>query len=196
MKHKTLFRFCSFLFLIGIIFALATFGNKPDLEDADSYNIYNDLPVIRASSAAYLLDADFTVTPKNFADCAEDYFSAPAMLYFDIGYYPEPTWAIKDPEKAAAFADAFRDISLTPISEEYFPPSYDHSKWYSFVNAIGHFSLYEQNGITYIRFSRDNDFVRDTATFSLEGNLVSEARSIGNGLKPYAKECPDFEMPH
>jgi len=190
MKHKTLFTFCSLLLIVGIMFALiAVWGNKTDLEDANaSWKIYNDIPVIRASSAAYLLNENFTATPENFSDCVKDYFSAPAMLYFDIGYYPEPTWAIKDPAKAAAFADAFRDISLTPISSEEYPAIRDHSKWFCFVNAIGQLSLYEQNETTYITFLGSH--------FRTEDDLLSDVNAISDNLKAYAKEIPEFEMPH
>ena len=191
MTRKVLFPVCLFLLIVGILFLFTALVNQTDpknADEADSYNIYDDLPVIKASSAAYLLDPDFTVTPDNFAACTEDYFKAPTILYFDSLSYPEPTWAIKDYQKATAFSTAFHNVSLTQISEEEFPAIDNYGKHYDFYNVIGRLTLYEQEGVTYIKF--------DGAFFCAEGDLVTTVKAIGESLKEYSIETPGFELPH
>ncbi|MGI6014251.1 MAG: hypothetical protein ACOX7K_08255 [Oscillospiraceae bacterium] len=191
MTRKVLFPVCLFLLIVGILFLFTALVNQTDPKNADevdSYHIYNDLPIIKASSAAYLLDPDFTVTSENFSDCADDFFKAPTILYFDSLSYPEPTWAIKDYQKAAAFSTAFHDVSLTQILKENFPTIDNYGKYYDFYNLIGHLTLYEQEGVTYIKFNN--------AFFCAEGDLVAIVSSIGESLKDYSIEIPAFEFPH
>ena len=193
MARKVLFPVCLFLLVVGILFTFSALVHQTDsknTDEADSYNVYDDLPVIKASSAAYLLDPDFTITPDNFADCTEDYFKAPTMLYFDSIYSTNSrsTWAIKDYQKAAAFAAAFRDVSPAQISEEAFPAIVKNDKYYDFYNVIGRLTLYEQEGVTYIKF--------DGAFFCAERDLVTTVKAIGESLKEYSIETPGFELPH
>ena len=92
---------------------------EEDFDDPDNYYCaWDDLPAVEKSDAAYLLDPDFTVTAENFSDCIHDYFSAPAMLYFNTQASSHKLRKIKNPEKAEAFADVFQDLSITEISSE------------------------------------------------------------------------------
>ncbi|MGI6014258.1 MAG: hypothetical protein ACOX7K_08290 [Oscillospiraceae bacterium] len=191
MKRNILFPVYLMLLIVGILFLFTALVNQTDpknADEADDYYIYNDLPIIKASSAAYLLAPAFTVTAENFFDCAYDYFKAPTMLYFSSEFYSsEPTWAIKNPKKAVAFADVFRNVSLTQLSEENAPAINNCSRSYCFINVIGNFLLSEQDGITYISFLG--------ARFCAQEDLVSEIEALGESLKDDSFEIPLFEPP-
>lgn len=194
MKRKVLFLACLLLLIIGIFFALTSYRAKINLEDAENYNIYDDLPIIKASSSSYLLDPDFTVTPENLADCVDDYLSAPAMLYF--GKLHTTMRAIKDPDKTSAFGKAFRDVSLVPISKEEYP-DYDHyHELYHFFNAIGTLELRSWQEETYISFYLEGHLEYNTTYFRVQGDLISELNSIAESLKNDSVEVPLFEPPH
>lgn len=190
------------LLIIGGLFLVADLVNQMnrtssnDMEDANSYWIFDDIPAIKASSVAYLLDPDFTVTPENFADCINDYFSAPAMLYF--GDYPT-TRAIKDYKKASAFGAVFRDVPLVPISSEDCP-DYEHcDEQYEFYNAIGNFELRLWQGETYIHFFGYDCDVNTPAYFPclrVQGDLISKCKLVGESLKDDSMDGNGFEIPH
>lgn len=189
------------LLIIGGLFLVADLVNQinrtapNDAEDATSYDIFNDLPVIKASRAAYLLDPDFTVTPENFADCINDYFSAPAMLYFECR---SMTCAIKDYKKASAFGAVFRDIPLVLISREDYPDYNQYDERYAFFNAIGCLELRLWQGETYIHFF-GYDYDNTHAHFPylrVQGDLISKCKSVAESLKDDSVNGCGFEIPH
>lgn len=164
------------------------------LEYVNSYNMYDDLPDISESDAAYLLDPDFAITEANFFDCVYDYFTAPASLQFwDLRSL---TLEIDNPEKAAAFAETFRDFSpptVSPasssdLSEITRPDDDDYQGSYWFTNAIGYLRFDSWKDLTCVEFSRSNSFVHDTVKFRLQGNLFVELVAIGDSLKNEATE--------
>lgn len=161
-------------------------------EDSGIYDFYDDLPAIQESESAYLLDPDFTITADNFYRCLCDYFAAPAMLNFGPWHID---FDMKNPEKAVAFAEIFRDLTLTPTSDRVNLTTEEYRGSYWFTNAIGHLSLYSGENITYIAFFRDNGFVYDDAvSFTVEKNLVAELNLIGESLLDYVIDPPD-EIP-
>lgn len=168
-------------------------------DDPDTYyDAWDDLPAIKKSDAAYLLDPDFTVTPENFADCISDYFSAPAMLYFDILTSSEKR-KIKDPKKVSAFGELFRDLQLTEIPLETYSAcggsNTDYHVSYSFISATGHLLLHEYEGNTYISFSRESSGTAIKNYFCLEGiGLISELDQISVSLKDVSEKPGEFEL--
>ena len=159
----------------------------------NAYDIYNALPDISESEAAYLLDPEFTVTEENFIDCVYDYFTAPATLQF--GNPQSSRFTIEDPEKTAAFAEVVRDLSPT-LDSAASPsdlsgptiPSEEYQGSYNFSNAIGSLSLYSGEDLTHVEFSRSNSFVHDKVEFYIPGNLFSELTAIGDSLQKDAEE--------
>ena len=202
-KHPILLGICLLLLIVGILFLFTALMNQTspkDMEDIDYYNnyyIYDDLPVLKATSAAYLLDLDFTVTPDNFADCMDDYFSAPAMLYFM--HYPTSSWyrAMNNSEKASAFSAVFQDISFQSISQEEYPDYKHYEDQYDILNAIGTLRLCLWQGETYISFYRPGHLDEDKTTyFRAEGDLISECISVAESLKDDSVEARGFVVPH
>lgn len=190
MKRNILFSTCLLLLIVGILFAGTALLNQTNPENAEevaSYHIYNDLSVIKASSAAYLLDPDFIVTPDNFADCMDGYFKAPTLLYFGLLFDSDQIWAIKDYKKAAAFSTAFHDVSLTMLPAEDLPAIDEHDDYYNFYNVISRLSLYEHENVTYIKFMG--------TSFCTDGDLISEVISIAESLKKDSIELPSFDLP-
>ena len=218
MKRAILLLLCLFLAL-GSILGLTACNPKTDstdtsqnqstepqpaLEDADYYSyyyVYDDLPAVEKSDAAYLLDLDFTVTPDNFADCMDHYFSAPAVLYFWHTSHADSYRAMNNSEKASAFGAVFRDVSFLSISQEEYP-SYlngneDWEEQYYILNGIGNLTLRLWQGETYISFYRQcRPSGSDTTYFRVEGDLISELNSVGESLKDDSVEAPGFEPPH
>lgn len=176
---------------------------QPALEDADYYNyyyIYDDLPAIEKSDAAYLLDLDFTVTPDNFADCMDHYFSAPAVLYFQHTFRTDSYRAMNNSEKASAFSAVFRDVSFLSISQEEYPSYLNGNEhWeeqFDILNAIGALQLRLWQGETYISFYRPgHPSGSDTTYFRVEGDLISECISVTESLKDDSVVANGFEPP-
>ena len=190
MKRIFLFLLC-LLFAVGSILGLTACDTQTDPHMAepgsipDDHEFADDLPAVQESDAAYLLDPEFTVTPENFADCVEDYFSAPAVIhyYFRPLHYFESR-RIKN-EKAAEFAAPFRDLTLTDSGFSSFEDLPDSGVDLDFHNAIGSINLYEHQGTTYISFPCSDTFfcVQDV-------NLVFELTQIAVSLEAYAEDIP------
>ena len=173
---------------------------EEDFDDPDNYYcVWDDLSTIKRSDAAYLLDPDFTVTAENFSDCIHDYFSAPAMLYFNTQAFSHTRRKIKNPEKAEAFADVFQDLSITEISSETYSAAekaVDENKdaYCSFSSAIGHIHLFSQQGNTYIFFSRESSGTPIMSRFCVEGDLLPELNEIAASLEEYSERAGTFEL--
>ncbi|MGI6014252.1 MAG: hypothetical protein ACOX7K_08260 [Oscillospiraceae bacterium] len=212
---RTLSLLLCLLLVIGNLLALSACSSKTDstdtsqnqstetqpaLEDADYYSyyyIYDDLPAIEKSDAAYLLDLDFTVTPDNFADCMDHYFSAPAVLYFWPTFHTDSYRAMNNSEKASAFSVVFRDVSFLSISQEEYPDYQHYEEQYDIMNAIGTLQLRLWQGETYISFYREGNVSGYDETYSrVEGDLISAVNSVGESLKDDSVEVPGFEPPH
>lgn len=163
-------------------------------ENIGDYNLYSDLPAIEKSDAAYLLDPDFEINSENFADCAEDYFSAPGMLYFRLAH--STAHAVKDCEKASAFGEIFRNVSLTEIQREDYPDYKHYRESYNFFNAIGTMELRSWQEETYLYLCRESSTGYDSVYFRTDGDLIAEIHLIEESLKEYSTETPLFEPPH
>ena len=77
--------FLSLLVTVAVVLGLFVIHYRDRLfkeEHPDYYTLYEDLPAIKASDAAYLLDPTFVITDENLSDCIDKYFSAPVMLFF------------------------------------------------------------------------------------------------------------------
>ncbi|MGI6014255.1 MAG: hypothetical protein ACOX7K_08275 [Oscillospiraceae bacterium] len=169
---------------------IVTFPVDAVSADEDSYNIWDEIPAITRSKAAHLLNLETPITEKNASDCIYNYFTAPATLYFSNCF--EGTRRIKDQEKTKAFAELFRDLPLTQISEEEYLD--DYGSQYSFLSAIGNLSLYTYQNHTYISFFREGNSNWERTYFCAEGNLLPELNRIGQSLKNDSEKPAPFEM--
>ena len=173
------------LLVIGIVVydRLYSAGYFYDLEEY--YYTSYDLPAVEESASAYLLDYHFPITTDNLYDCLCDYFAAPSILYYQFHY---GTLLIQN-EKAAEFADAFRDISFTEAD----PLSQNLGHDYSFENAIGYMEIWEEEGVVYVRL----DFNNGTTFCTSDLNLLTALDQIRASLKPYSEEIPEnIDPPH
>ncbi|MGI6014259.1 MAG: hypothetical protein ACOX7K_08295 [Oscillospiraceae bacterium] len=194
-------RALSVFLLATVTLAFLVICSRPGGND-DYYTIYDDLPAVKRSDSAYLLDTNFTVTAENFADCIDDYFSIPARLQF--GILDTTMRRMTGPKKASAFADVFHDLPLTQIAAADYPwyaeqrteVVYELDRttgYYSFHNAIGHLRLYRLQNVTYLRFSRGNDVAHEETEvyFRTEEDPVSKLVLIGASLQNVSVEQLD-----
>ena len=198
MKKQFLTAFLSLLVAVASILGLFVIHYRDRLFKEERpnyyYTLYEDLPAIKASDAAYLLNTEFLITSENFTDCAEDYFSAPGVLYFMST--SDYTYAIKDCEKASNFGEIFCNVSLTAIQENDYPDYKHYREIYQFYNAIGCIELRSWQENTYLSFSRENATGHDWALFRADVDLISECKLIADSLKADSIEVPLFEPPH
>lgn len=153
---------------------------------SEAHCIWDDIPAIKNSDAAYLLDEDLKLTEENFYDCLCDYLTAPTMLYFESCF--DETRRIQDPEKTKAFAEIFRDLPLIPVAKE--EPVHAGRDQYGFMSVIGSLIFYEYDGSTYICLSLSGDY----AKFRVEGDFISTVNSIGESLRDSSKIIFPFEL--
>lgn len=187
-----------FIFLLATItLSFLVICSKPG-GDYSYYAIYDDLPAIEKSDAAYLLNLDFKVTAENFADCIDDYFSVPARLLFGNSY--AMMRRMTGPKKASAFADVFHNLPWTQIAAADYPWHAEEDNdfnrttgHYCFNNAIGDLRLYRFENATYLRFCRGSygpEFTGDETEvyFRAEGDPISELILVGTSLQEVSVE--------
>ena len=193
MKRKDWFVLLFVITTLILLFIHSEFG---ECSSEYYYNVWDeDLPSIEWSAAAYLLNPYFTVTAENFSDCMEDYFSAPAMLYFRLPTQPYEHRKLKDPKKVSAFGELFHDLQPVEISSEIYHSAQEDKRSCPFSNAIGHIMLHEYQGSTYISFSREASGTAIINYFLVENvNLIPECDQITASLEEYSDMPGDFEL--
>ena len=188
MKKDTVSKIC--VVLCGILFfGILIYYTSQEQEEEfvleEFYYPSYDLPAVEESESAYLRDYHFPITTDNLYDCLCDYFAAPSILYY---HFDHGGLLIKN-EKAAEFANAFRDISFTEAD-----PFKSHlGRDYFFENAIGYMEIWEEEGIIYVRL----DFNNRTTFCTSDLNLLTALDQIRASLKPYSEEIPkNIDPPH
>ena len=191
-RTKIILVLCALLvvaILIGIVVLDRLYWAGYFMDDYYFYEIDYDLSAAEASDAAYLLDPDFTITADHFSDCIQDYFAAPSILDYSFVQWFRTRHHLMQDDHAIAFADAFRDVSVTEIAEVPTPEDYD----YTFENAIGRIAIWENRQTIYIHL----DFQNDMTFCTSEQSLISELKQICTSLKEHSEEAPrNTDWPH
>lgn len=193
MKRNTVLPVCLFLIIALLLGGLVYYTSRKPVV-AEYYDPAKDLSAVQESDAAYLLDPDFTVTAENFSDCIHDYFAAPSILYYKFFWAPDYVDRLIKDKRSVEFADAFSNLSLSPISKEELSGMETD---FTFQNAIGFLTLYEYGGALYIEFYRNNDLVQDRVCFyAQELESITQIIQISKSLEDVSEEIPEYEVPH